>query len=176
MQTIWKPIPEARPKPTNEYCYAMGWTAVEKEQKHGQCRPHRHFVAHTGGAMGFSSILSIAPTHTEPNNCAPNVKSEQGGNSQPLVSADDKSSAVTTTTNTSANATLPKGIVVAIFVNLTDVGLSRTAEKIIEAFQENASDGWLQYLVCILNIECKYKIKNISGVCAVISISSFLYQ
>lgn len=121
VQAIWKPIPTARAKPTNEYCYAMGWTVVEKEQQHGHCRPHRHFVAHSGGAMGFSSMLTIAPSQkADIDGC--------NDRASVLENKDIK--------RVSLNATNPpKGVVVALYVNLLDVGLSKTAEGIIEAFR-----------------------------------------
>ncbi|CAB1313809.1 unnamed protein product [Coregonus sp. 'balchen'] len=35
--------------------YAQVWLVVEKEQKYSQCRSHRHYISHTGGAMEASS-------------------------------------------------------------------------------------------------------------------------
>nr|XP_061812800.1 serine beta-lactamase-like protein LACTB, mitochondrial [Nerophis lumbriciformis] len=42
--------------------YGQGWLVVEKEQKYGQCRKRRHYVSHTGGAVGASSVLLVLPS------------------------------------------------------------------------------------------------------------------
>ncbi|XP_026167890.1 serine beta-lactamase-like protein LACTB, mitochondrial isoform X2 [Mastacembelus armatus] len=42
--------------------YAQGWLVVEKMQKYGQCRKLRHYVSHTGGSVGASSVLLVLPS------------------------------------------------------------------------------------------------------------------
>ncbi|XP_077591227.1 serine beta-lactamase-like protein LACTB, mitochondrial [Stigmatopora nigra] len=42
--------------------YGQGWLVMEKEQKYGQCRKRRHYVSHTGGAVGASSVLLVLPS------------------------------------------------------------------------------------------------------------------
>ncbi|XP_061534109.1 serine beta-lactamase-like protein LACTB, mitochondrial isoform X2 [Phycodurus eques] len=42
--------------------YGQGWLVVDKQQKYGQCRKRRHYVSHTGGAVGASSVLLVLPS------------------------------------------------------------------------------------------------------------------
>ncbi|XP_054633795.1 serine beta-lactamase-like protein LACTB, mitochondrial isoform X1 [Dunckerocampus dactyliophorus] len=42
--------------------YGQGWLVVDKVQKYGQCRKRRHYVSHTGGAVGASSVLLVLPS------------------------------------------------------------------------------------------------------------------
>ncbi|XP_071502992.1 serine beta-lactamase-like protein LACTB, mitochondrial, partial [Diadema antillarum] len=130
MQTIWKPVPNAKSKPSNESCYAMGWAVVEREQKHGQCRPRRHFVSHSGGAMGFSSLMAIVPCPED----GVGEKCEANSVSNDPVELDGNQKEL----SKSALNGLPRGIVVAAVVNLTDVGLSKPVQEIGEVFGKAA--------------------------------------
>nr|XP_061825322.1 serine beta-lactamase-like protein LACTB, mitochondrial isoform X1 [Nerophis lumbriciformis] len=42
--------------------YGQGWLVVDKEQRYGHCRKRRHYVSHTGGAVGASSVLLVLPS------------------------------------------------------------------------------------------------------------------
>ena len=90
----------------------MGWSVMEREQTHGQCRKSRHLVSHTGGAVGFSSVLLIAPS----------TKDDVKGNH-------DNGQSVTIDNP-------PNGVVVAMISNLGSTSLYKTAVKIADIFEK----------------------------------------
>ncbi|RXN26206.1 transmembrane protein 266 [Labeo rohita] len=55
-EAIWTPVDKTEALWDKEGLYAQGWLVVEEQQKYGQCRSHRHYVSHTGGAVGASSV------------------------------------------------------------------------------------------------------------------------
>lgn len=59
---LWTPVDRAEASWDKEKLYAQGWQVVEKLQKYGQCRKRRHYVSHTGGAVGASSVLLVLPS------------------------------------------------------------------------------------------------------------------
>lgn len=59
--TLWAPVERTEGSWDKDGQYAQGWLVVEKEQKFGQCRNRRHYVSHTGGAVGASSVLLVLP-------------------------------------------------------------------------------------------------------------------
>lgn len=66
--TLWAPVERTEGSWDKDGQYAQGWLVVEKEQKFGQCRNRRHYVSHTGGAVGASSVLLVLPAEkTEPS-------------------------------------------------------------------------------------------------------------
>ncbi len=118
METIWKPVPNTKASWDADSSYAMGWAVVDIDQAHGQCRKARHLVSHTGGAVGFSSVLLIVPSKEE---VAPN-----SGNQNDNCGCDK---------GTSIDVP-PKGIVVAIVTNLGATSLYKTAVKIADIFKD----------------------------------------
>ncbi|XP_060891342.1 serine beta-lactamase-like protein LACTB, mitochondrial isoform X1 [Labrus mixtus] len=58
---LWAPVDRTEASWDKDGLYAQGWLVVEKEQKYGQCRKRRHYVSHTGGAVGASSVLLVLP-------------------------------------------------------------------------------------------------------------------
>ncbi|XP_041459791.1 serine beta-lactamase-like protein LACTB, mitochondrial [Lytechinus variegatus] len=126
VEKIWEPVPIAKPKPSNEYCYAMGWSVLEKKQKHGYCRPTRHYVTHSGAAMGFSSVLVVAPNPV----CNDGTDSATENERKDLDGMENEECL------SQNHSRIPKGIVVALYANLLDVGLTKPAEGIVEAFQQ----------------------------------------
>uniref|UniRef100_A0A8C6T9E3 Lactamase, beta n=1 Tax=Neogobius melanostomus TaxID=47308 RepID=A0A8C6T9E3_9GOBI len=58
---LWAPVDRTEGTWDKDGQYAQGWLVVEKEQKYGQCRNRRHYVSHTGGAVGASSVLLVLP-------------------------------------------------------------------------------------------------------------------
>ncbi|KAE8296302.1 Serine beta-lactamase-like protein LACTB, mitochondrial [Larimichthys crocea] len=58
---LWAPVDRTEASWDKDGLYAQGWLVVEKLQKYGQCRKRRHYVSHTGGAVGASSVLLVLP-------------------------------------------------------------------------------------------------------------------
>ncbi|CAJ1056707.1 serine beta-lactamase-like protein LACTB%2C mitochondrial isoform X2 [Xyrichtys novacula] len=59
---LWAPVDLTEASWDKDGLYAQGWLVVEKAQKYGQCRKRRHYVSHTGGAVGASSVLLVLPS------------------------------------------------------------------------------------------------------------------
>uniref|UniRef100_H3CSI5 Lactamase, beta n=1 Tax=Tetraodon nigroviridis TaxID=99883 RepID=H3CSI5_TETNG len=59
---LWTPVDRTEASWDKDKLYAQGWQVVEKLQKYGQCRKRRHYVSHSGGAVGASSILLVLPS------------------------------------------------------------------------------------------------------------------
>ncbi|GAA6225536.1 serine beta-lactamase-like protein LACTB, mitochondrial isoform X2 [Lates japonicus] len=59
---LWVPVDRTEASWDKDGLYAQGWLVVEKLQKYGQCRKRRHYVSHTGGAVGASSVLLVLPS------------------------------------------------------------------------------------------------------------------
>ncbi|KAM4618849.1 serine beta-lactamase-like protein LACTB, mitochondrial [Polymixia lowei] len=59
---LWAPVDRTEASWDKDGLYAQGWLVVEKIQKYGQCRSRRHYVSHTGGAVGASSVLLVLPS------------------------------------------------------------------------------------------------------------------
>ncbi|XP_058501128.1 serine beta-lactamase-like protein LACTB, mitochondrial isoform X1 [Solea solea] len=59
---LWSPADKTEASWDKDGLYAQGWLVVEKLQKYGQCRRRRHYVSHTGGAVGASSVLLVLPS------------------------------------------------------------------------------------------------------------------
>lgn len=60
-KAMWAPVDKTEASWDKDGMYAQGWLVVEKLQKYGQCRNRRHYVSHTGGAVGASSVLLVLP-------------------------------------------------------------------------------------------------------------------
>ncbi|KAK0144199.1 Serine beta-lactamase-like protein LACTB, mitochondrial [Merluccius polli] len=103
---LWAPLYRTEGSWDKDGLYAQGWLVVEKSQKYGQCKSRRHYVSHTGGAVGASSVLLILPSE---------------GTLQPK--------------GTRAEF-LPQGTVVTIITNMQSVGLNSTALKIAYEFDK----------------------------------------
>ncbi|XP_072409203.1 serine beta-lactamase-like protein LACTB, mitochondrial isoform X1 [Chiloscyllium punctatum] len=58
---IWSPVQNTELSWDREGRYAMGWGVVEQSQEYGQGRYRRHYLSHTGGAVGVSSVLLLLP-------------------------------------------------------------------------------------------------------------------
>ncbi|XP_024136707.1 serine beta-lactamase-like protein LACTB, mitochondrial isoform X1 [Oryzias melastigma] len=68
---MWTPVDRTEPSWDKDGLYAQGWLVVEKLQKFGQCRKRRHYVSHTGGAVGASSVLLVLPSDGADQNPVP---------------------------------------------------------------------------------------------------------
>ena len=89
--------------------YGLGWAVWPAYERHAFCKKRPCFVSHTGGAIGASSVLLVLPGLQ--NNYS-DVDSTRKFDSA------------------------PKGVVVSIIVNLTSVGLNKTALDIAQLFEE----------------------------------------
>ncbi|KAM4040021.1 serine beta-lactamase-like protein LACTB, mitochondrial [Anomaloglossus baeobatrachus] len=58
---MWKQVPNTEMSWDRDGKYAMGWGTVERKQDFGECKCQKHYVSHTGGAVGASSVLLILP-------------------------------------------------------------------------------------------------------------------
>ncbi|KAM4734872.1 serine beta-lactamase-like protein LACTB, mitochondrial isoform 2-T2 [Anableps anableps] len=59
---LWTPVVKTETSWDKDGLYGQGWLVVEKLQKYGQCRKRRHYVSHTGGSVGASSVLLVLPS------------------------------------------------------------------------------------------------------------------
>ncbi|XP_070763984.1 serine beta-lactamase-like protein LACTB, mitochondrial [Enoplosus armatus] len=59
---LWAAVDRTEASWDKDGLYAQGWLVVEQLQKYGQCRKRRHYVSHTGGAVGASSVLLVLPS------------------------------------------------------------------------------------------------------------------
>ncbi|KAM5170691.1 serine beta-lactamase-like protein LACTB, mitochondrial [Mantella aurantiaca] len=58
---MWRQVPNTEMSWDKEGKYGLGWGAVERRQDYGRCKIQKHYVSHTGGAVGASSVLLIMP-------------------------------------------------------------------------------------------------------------------
>ncbi|CAI9577720.1 unnamed protein product [Staurois parvus] len=58
---LWRQVPNTEMSWDKDGKYAMGWGAVDSKQDYGQCKLQKHYISHTGGAVGASSVLLIMP-------------------------------------------------------------------------------------------------------------------
>merc|ERR1719320_37160 len=62
MAELWKPQPGANLKwGGDDLVYGLGWAVRQRRKNYGFCLDHQHYVTHTGGAIGASSVLLVAP-------------------------------------------------------------------------------------------------------------------
>ncbi|XP_076065583.1 serine beta-lactamase-like protein LACTB, mitochondrial [Oratosquilla oratoria] len=65
VKEMWKPTEGTKMDWDQDGSYGLGWGVVEEKCKHGFCRACRHYVSHTGGAIGASSVLLILPSNDD---------------------------------------------------------------------------------------------------------------
>lgn len=58
---LWRQVPNTEMSWDKDGKYAMGWGTVDRKQDYGQCKLQKHYISHTGGAVGASSVLLIMP-------------------------------------------------------------------------------------------------------------------
>ncbi|XP_002738043.1 serine beta-lactamase-like protein LACTB, mitochondrial [Saccoglossus kowalevskii] len=110
LKEMWSIVKSAKYSKINNEYYGLGWVVGPETACHGFCRHQHHCIHHTGGAVGASSVLLIYPS---------------------ALCLEDECSAIKT-----QKCTPPKGIVVAILVNLQGVGLKATAYEVAKLFDE----------------------------------------
>jgi len=72
MAELWKPQPGANLKwGGDNLVYGLGWAVRQRKKNYGFCLDHQHYVSHTGGAIGASSVLLVAPQPVQPGVRAP---------------------------------------------------------------------------------------------------------
>lgn len=112
MRQIWEPVTLRMSEWDKDGFYAMGWSVVPEKQDYGCGRKQRLYISHTGASVGASSVLLILPpSRSEEEVCH--------GDNLPAP---------------------PRGVVVAIIVNMISVGLCKTALKIAKLFENVAVD------------------------------------
>lgn len=62
MAELWAPVDGTKISWNKDKHYAQAWEVVEKLHKYGQCKKRRHYVSHSGGAVGASSVLLVLPS------------------------------------------------------------------------------------------------------------------
>ncbi|XP_046543740.1 serine beta-lactamase-like protein LACTB, mitochondrial [Haliotis rubra] len=58
---MWQPVDNTECSWDKDGGYALGWAIIPEKLDHGCCRHQRHYVTHTGGAIGASSVLVVVP-------------------------------------------------------------------------------------------------------------------
>jgi len=62
MAELWKPQAGADLKwGGDDLVYGLGWAVRPRKKNYGFCLDNQHYVTHTGGAIGASSVLLVAP-------------------------------------------------------------------------------------------------------------------
>ena len=106
MTQLWTPQPGADLTwGGHDLTYGLGWAVRKRKKNYGYCMDQSHYVTHTGGAIGASSVLLVAPAPAS-------------AQTQPLDSAK-----------------LPQGVVVSVLCNLQEVGLNKLAADVAGVFQ-----------------------------------------
>ena len=117
VRMLWTPVAGTRLSWDRDGSYAMGWgvvPAADPTASPGGCRDRRFYVGHTGGAVGASSALVVMP------------RTDDGPGGE---------------TGTAASGLRPpRGVVVAIIVNMQSVSLNKTALRIAKLFDSVPTD------------------------------------
>ena len=72
MAEIWKPQEGADLSwGGHALVYGLGWAVRKKQKTFGFCLDQSHYVSHTGGAIGASSVLLVAPQQVQENDKLP---------------------------------------------------------------------------------------------------------
>ena len=62
MTQMWTPQPGADLSwGGHDLTYGLGWAVRKRKKNYGYCMDQSHYVSHTGGAIGASSVLLVAP-------------------------------------------------------------------------------------------------------------------
>ena len=63
MTEVWRPQSGARLSwGGDNLVYGLGWAVRPRVKNYGYCMDQTHYVSHTGGAIGASSVLLVAPS------------------------------------------------------------------------------------------------------------------
>ncbi|XP_045173567.1 serine beta-lactamase-like protein LACTB, mitochondrial [Mercenaria mercenaria] len=126
MKMMWTPVVKPEPKWEGiaNNGYGLGWSVCNRNSEHAFCKDQKFFVSHTGGAIGASSVLLILPTENSLSQIAKGETLESGQTDKDVRES------------TSLYSSPPKGVVVAIIVNMISVGLNKTAYDIARIFEQ----------------------------------------
>ena len=62
MMELWRPQSGANLKwGGDDLVYGLGWAVSQRKKNYGFCLDQQHYVTHTGGGIGASSVLLVAP-------------------------------------------------------------------------------------------------------------------
>ncbi|XP_076081665.1 serine beta-lactamase-like protein LACTB, mitochondrial [Mytilus galloprovincialis] len=117
MDMIFSPVDKTECSWDKDGFYGMGWAVVPEKYENGYCKQQRHYVSHTGGAIGASSVLLILPSQNYGKQEETSSEEKYGKQSDP-----------------------PQGIVVTIITNMGSVGLNRVALEIAKSFESIESN------------------------------------
>ena len=120
MKKIWTPVENTKASWIEDGAYAMGWGVASSKQSIGYGQKQWHYVSHTGGAVGASSVLLVLPLDKD----------------QALQNEEVKSVPVQGVDNLRNTVIPPKGIVVAAITNLQSAGLNSLALQIAHVFRK----------------------------------------
>lgn len=122
MKMMWSPIaiPCANWEGIANAGYGLGWSVCSARNEHAFCKDQKFFVSHTGCAIGASSVLLILPEGSQMDEITNSGKMQNESDPEGASSKSFASS---------------KGVVVAIIVNMTSVGLNKTAYNIARIFE-----------------------------------------
>ncbi|XP_069702257.1 serine beta-lactamase-like protein LACTB, mitochondrial isoform X1 [Periplaneta americana] len=113
---MWTVQPKTTMKWGRSDGYGMGWVVVPAVQEHGGGDTQRFAVGHTGGAVGASSVLLMVPV-------TPSESSSKTLTEGPL-------------SDSAAEICIPSGVMVAVIVNMQDIGLQHLALDVAAIFCE----------------------------------------
>ena len=66
MAELWSPQPGAGLRwGGHDLTYGLGWAVRRRLKTFGYCQDQSHYLAHTGGAIGASSVLLVAPQQVQ---------------------------------------------------------------------------------------------------------------
>ncbi|XP_033725011.1 serine beta-lactamase-like protein LACTB, mitochondrial [Pecten maximus] len=65
VQLLWEPVAKTKCAWDKFGCYGMGWAVTPEGENFRKCHHSDHFVSHTGGAIGGSSVLLIKPKNCD---------------------------------------------------------------------------------------------------------------
>lgn len=108
MRMLWSPVINRGGSNRHSF-YGMGWGVVpptDRSVEPGGCGERSYYVGHTGGAVGASSALVILPRRDDDINRHHHSMSHRP----------------------------PRGVVVAIIVNMQNVSLNKTALSVAKLF------------------------------------------
>lgn len=127
-------------KKRKETAFGLGWQLLSGTSSYGCCRETKFAAYHTGGAVGASSVLLIVPSDSSEENCnaVKSTKETKETKEKMLYGSSREKEqhelSVAKNANRCKEELKPRGIVVAIIVNMQEVGLVDTALNIAENF------------------------------------------
>ena len=134
MKMMWTPAvyPEPRWEGIVNTGYGMGWSVRRNGYEYAFGKDQTFYASHTGNAIGASSVLLILPLRNTRLTNRKMTVLEDTIDKRTDCSHLVKELQVPNVLNSSP----PKGVVVAIIVNMSSVGLNKTAYDIAKIFEQ----------------------------------------